>query len=67
MTEAEKYARNQNCSSIFMKVISVRHELVSWYERKGYFKTGKKERFPTDNRFGVPTRPLEFMIMEKKV
>ena len=67
MTEAEKYARNQNCSSIFMKVISVRHELVSWYERKGYYKTGKTEPFPTDNKFGVPTRPLEFIIMEKKV
>ena len=65
MAEAETYATSNNCSSIFMKVISVRHELVSWYERKGYYKTGNTEPFPADNRFGIPTRQLEFIIMEK--
>ena len=50
-----------------MRVISVRHELIAWYERKGYRKTGETEPFPTDNRFGIPTQPLEFIIMEKEV
>ena len=67
MAEAEKYARKQNCSTIFMKVISVRDELVAWYERKGYHKTGRTEPFPRDDRFGVPTQTLEFVIMEKTI
>ena len=67
MTAAENYARDLKCSSLFMKVISVRHELIAWYERKGYYKTGQTEAFPTDERFGIPTRQLEFIIMEKEV
>ncbi len=67
MTEAENYAKTKHCTSIFMKVISVRDELVAWYERKGYRKTGETEPFPTDNRFGVPAQQLEFIIMEKSI
>ena len=67
MAEAEDYSRRQNCSSIFMKVISVRDELVAWYERKGYHNTGRTEPFPSDNGFGIPTQALEFIIMEKEL
>jgi ribosomal protein S18 acetylase RimI-like enzyme len=67
MTAATEYASRQNCDCIFMKVISVRHELIAWYERQGYIKTGKTEPFPTDQRFGIPTQPLEFIIMEKEI
>jgi predicted N-acetyltransferase YhbS len=67
MASSEDHARNQKCSSVFMKVISIRHELVAWYERKGYRKTGETEPFPTDDRFGTPTQPLEFVIMEKTI
>jgi len=64
---AEAYARDNNCSLIFMNVVSVRHELIAWYERHGYRRTDEKKPFPTDHRFGIPTQPLEFMIMEKEV
>jgi ribosomal protein S18 acetylase RimI-like enzyme len=67
MTAAEEYGKDQQCISIFMKVISVRHELIRWYERKGYRRTGETEAFPTDNKFGIPTQPLEFIIMEKEI
>jgi GNAT superfamily N-acetyltransferase len=67
MNAAESYARDNSCSVIFMKVISVRHELVAWYERKGYQKTGATEPFPTDNKFGTPTQKLEFIILEKNL
>lgn len=67
MTAAENYAKDQQCDSIFMKVISVRTELIQWYERKGYHKTGETEPFPTDNKFGVPTQELEFVILEKEI
>lgn len=65
MTAAEHYAKKNNCSSIFMNVISVRPELIAWYERLGYHKTGETRPLPPGNRFGIPTQPLEFAIMEK--
>ena len=67
MAGAESYARRWGCKAIFMKVISVRHELIAWYERKGYHKTGDTEPFPAGNKFGIPTQPLEFEIMEKTI
>lgn len=67
MTAAEEYARKVGCLSIFMKVISLRHELIAWYERQGYKKTGNTEPFPVDNPFGKPKQPLEFLILEKSI
>jgi ribosomal protein S18 acetylase RimI-like enzyme len=67
LSAADDYAKQQNCNAIFMTVISVRHELIAWYERHGYKQTGEKRPFPTDTRFGVPTRPLEFVVLEKNV
>jgi ribosomal protein S18 acetylase RimI-like enzyme len=67
MNAAADYAKQEGCDSIFMRVISVRHELINWYEKQGYSRTGQTEAFPNDNRFGIPTRPLEFLIMEKMI
>ena len=67
MGAAANYAKQEGCHTIFMRVISVRHELIKWYEKQGYFKTGQTEAFPNDHRFGVPTQPLEFLIMEKMI
>lgn len=67
MNTAADYAKQQDCSAIFMNVISLRPELIAWYERQGYYKTGETAPFPADNRFGIPIQPLEFMIMEKRI
>ena len=67
MQAAEQYARDNNCASIFMYVISLRSELIGWYERLGYQLTEERKPLPDDNRFGVPTQPLEFAIMEKRI
>lgn len=67
MLEAENYAKENNCSCIFMNVISIRHELIAWYERQGYCKTGEMKPLLIDKRFGVPAQPLEFAMMEKRV
>lgn len=67
MNAATVYAKEQECHSIFMKVISIRNELINWYEKQGYIKTGETEPFPADNRFGIPKQPLEFVVMEKKI
>jgi len=67
MAAAEVHAKAEKCNSVFMKVISVRYELIEWYERKGYARTGNTEPFPTDKKFGIPTRGLEFIILEKRI
>jgi GNAT superfamily N-acetyltransferase len=62
---ADDYAKEQNCSSIYMTVITVRKELIAWYEKNGYQKTGKVIPFPVDLRYGIPTQPLEMLVLER--
>ena len=64
---ATLHARSNDCSVIYMNVISLRHELIAWYERHGYHLTGETSPLPADNRFGVPTQPIEFAIMIKEL
>lgn len=66
MQAAEAHALAVDCACIFMNVISLRAELIAWYERLGFYKTGETKPMATDPRFGVPVQPLEFAIMEKK-
>jgi ribosomal protein S18 acetylase RimI-like enzyme len=67
LAASEKYAREKNCSSIIMNVISIRHELINWYERHGYKQTGEIKPFPADNKFGVPLTSLEFIVLKKNL
>lgn len=64
---SEQYAREHDCTRIVMTVISIRDELIAWYERKGFRTTGEKSPFPKDPRFGIPKQELEFVVMEKEV
>ena len=66
LSASEKYARENNFESIIMTVISVRKELINWYERRGYINTGETKPFPHDPNFGIPKQELEFIVMEKK-
>ena len=65
LAAADHYAKEHNCSSIYMTVITVREELIAWYERNGYQKTGKVLPFPVDERYGIPTQSLEMLVLEK--
>jgi len=67
MLAAEKYGREINCTSITMSVIDARHELIEWYKRKGYRTTGETKPFPADPSFGIPNKPLQFIMLEKKI
>ena len=64
---AEQYALNANCISIYMTVISIRHELIDWYKRHGYIDTGERKKFIEDAVSGKHLQPLEFMVMEKSL
>jgi len=66
--EAEKIAHNLNCSMIFMTVITTRHELINWYERRGYLRTEKIEPFASiPKRFGEPKEEIEMVVLEKEI
>lgn len=65
LAEAEIHAKALNCSKIHMSVISVRKELISWYERRGYAFTGEIKPFA--GIFGESDTGLEFIILEKKI
>ena len=56
-------------TTIEMTVIAQRPELISWYERRGYEKTGEHRPFPYgDERFGIPLRPdLYFEVLTKSI
>ena len=64
---AEEYALHVQCKAIYMSVISVRHELINWYQRHGYFDTGELRPFIEDDLTGKHLQPLEFVILEKSI
>lgn len=68
LAEAERLAREEwACTDMRMTVIEQRDELIAWYERRGYRRTGEHEPFPYGNeRFGIPRRPdLRFAVLRK--
>lgn len=69
LAAAEDLVRAEGGKSIEMTVISVRAELIAWYERRGYAKTGETRPFPYDiPKFGEPQVPgLEFVVLEKHI
>jgi hypothetical protein len=52
-----------------MQVIEVRNELIYWYERRGYARTGEALPFPRDvqGKKGPMVPGLRFVILEKKL
>jgi len=67
LKHVEWYAREQNCNRIHMTVISVRDELIAWYERHGFIKTGEVKPFPADTKFGIQKQPLQLLVMERYI
>lgn len=68
IAEVERIARDEMKSPrVRMTVISVRAELIAYYERRGYRRTGESRPFPMhDERFGVPKRrDFELAVLEK--
>ncbi|OCG76522.1 GNAT family N-acetyltransferase [Microbacterium sediminis] len=58
LAEAERFARAEwSVSQLRMTVITAREDLIAWYERRGYRRTGEHSPFPYgDERFGIPRR-----------
>lgn len=72
LAEGERIAREVwDCHSMRMTVIDVRDELIDWYARRGYRRTGEYQPFPYgDARFGIPKRPdlrFEWLVKSLRV
>ncbi len=70
MDEAERFVRAEwGAARMQMQVITLRHELIAYYERRGYRRTGEIRSFPaTDPRFGLPkVEGLIFEVLEKSL
>ena len=70
LAEAERVAGEDWALHLMrMTVIDLRVELIEWYERRGYRRTGQTRPFPaTDPRFGLPLRDdLRFAVLEKEL
>jgi ribosomal protein S18 acetylase RimI-like enzyme len=68
LAEAERIARDDfGMLMMRMTVIDIRDELIAFYERRGYVRTGVRKPFPYgDARFGLPKRDdLQFEVLEK--
>ena len=68
LAEAERIAGEEwSCPMMRMTVIDIREDLIPFYERRGYRRTGIKKPFPYgDERFGLPKRDdLRFEVLEK--
>ncbi|MBI3903515.1 MAG: hypothetical protein HY306_11355 [Nitrosomonadales bacterium] len=67
MQAAEELAHAEwNIEKIRMQVITLRDELIAYYERRGYRRTGEIKPFPADPKFGLPRiAGLRFEVLEK--
>lgn len=70
LDEAERIVRDEWKRPLMrMTVIDIRDELIAFYGRRGYVRTGIKKPFPYgDERFGIPLRDdLQFEILQKSL
>ena len=67
LSHCEDIARRWGCARMRMTVIAGREELLRFYERRGYVRTGNTEPFPGhDPRFGIPNvKGLRFVELAK--
>jgi GNAT superfamily N-acetyltransferase len=64
---AEKAVRDiWNCNTMAMTVISLRSELIAWYERRGYRPVGTSP-FPFSREPGAKRTDFHFVVLSKKL
>ncbi len=68
LDQAESFAREKlGAKTTVMHVIDIREDLLTWYARMGYEKTGVKVPFPVGANCGEPKMELQFERIEKKI
>ena len=54
-----------NAKFLRLTVISLRDELIAWYERRGFVRTGKREPFPFDEAPGALRTDFDLVVLQK--
>jgi ribosomal protein S18 acetylase RimI-like enzyme len=67
LVAAADHASKNGCAHIRITVISARPELIAWYERHGYQRTGEIQPFHAGEKFGIQQQPLELVVLEKPI
>ena len=70
LAHAEHVAwKDWGARTMIMTVLAQRGDLIAWYERRGYRRTGQTSPFPYGNtRFGIPKRDdLAFVELVKDI
>lgn len=65
LTATEDIAKEAQCLKLCMKVLTVRKELIAWYEKFGFRYVGENVPFPVG--CGTPKVPLELGCWEKRL
>lgn len=66
LSQAEAYAREKlGAERVVLHVVSARSELLAWYERRGYERTGEREPFEPGGEQRSLVGPLAFEVLEK--
>lgn len=67
LADAERFAADKGATIAKITVVDQREQLIAWYERRGYRRTGDVDAFPYgDHRVGIPLRDgLQLVILEK--
>ncbi|MCE9523646.1 MAG: GNAT family N-acetyltransferase [Alphaproteobacteria bacterium] len=65
LSHAEQAIRQLwSCPTVAMTVISIREDLIAYYERRGYKRTGTKP-FPFENEPGARRKDFHFVVLTK--
>jgi ribosomal protein S18 acetylase RimI-like enzyme len=62
---ADKVAFANDCTALTMTVITVRTELIAWYNRHGFLPTGETFPFNIPDNIVLTNEPLHFVVLEK--
>jgi GNAT superfamily N-acetyltransferase len=65
LAHAEQQIRNLwDCTKVAMTVISIREDLIAYYERRGYARTSTKP-FPFESEPGAKRTDFHFVVLTK--
>lgn len=66
LAECERRARDLwNPPGLMMTVISIREQLIEWYQRRGYEPTGARLPFPFSETSGEVRRDFDLVVLRK--
>jgi N-acetylglutamate synthase-like GNAT family acetyltransferase len=65
---AEQHLRDLwQMPTVYMTVINIRHDLIPYYERRGYKRTGERKPFPFDIAPGATRTDFHLTVLRKKL